>query len=314
MGAGPYVPQPVPGGAPAMASHPAQGVRPDFKGTGGELFVELIVGAILLVVTLGIYTPWFVCKLNRYVYARTTLGPTQRGDLQLQFTGTGGDLFVTFIVGGLLTMVTLGIYGAWFLTNLMKFMASNSLAAAPDGTRYRLRYTGTGGELFATLIVNAILTVITFGIYAPWFMCKLNQAIYQKTEILENDQLVGGFDFRGHGGDLFVTYLVGYLLTLVTLGIYGAWWQVNLFQFFARGTHVRVHDRELVGDFVGTGGELFVTFLVGYILTMLTLGIYSFWFMARLLAFQYNNHVFRLSGMHTHAIGAGPGQAQQLGA
>jgi len=284
------------------------GVRPNFTGTGGELFGVLFVGMLLTMITFGIYYPWFICKMNNYVLSRTTLGPTQRGQLQLSFTGRGGELFVIALVGYLLTMITFGIYGAWFMVKLLRFFFGNTVAVAQDGTRYQLRFDGTGGELFVTVLVGYLLTMITFGIYGPWFMCKLQKVIMGRTAIVENGQQAGTLDFVGRGGELFVTMLVGGLLCAITLYIYFAWFQVKLFKFFAGNTRVQLHGRSFAGDFTGTGGEMFVIVLVGYLLTMITFGIYGFWFMAKLLRFQLNNTVFRDLAAAPAAMGQFPPQ------
>ena len=82
-------------------------------------------------------------------------------------------------------------------------------------------------------------------------------------------------------------------VTVVTLGIYGAWMQVNLFKFFLGNTELKVRGQTFRGEFTGTGGEYFVIVLVGYLLSAVTLGIYSFWFMAKMLKFQIENTRYR---------------------
>jgi uncharacterized membrane protein YjgN (DUF898 family) len=294
-------------GAPAPMGAPGGvgGVRPNFQGTGGELFVTFLVGYLLTIVTIGIYTPWFYCKLVNFMLSNTTLGPTRRGDLRLEFTGKGGELFVTFLVGYLLTLITIGIYTPWFMVKLIKFFANNTTAAAQDGTRYRLNFEGTGGELFVTFLVGMLLSMITLYIYMPWFMCKLRKVLYTRTAILENEQPVGNLDFEGTGGQLFVTGLVGMLLCAVTLYIYMPWFQVKLTKFWAENTRIHYQGRVFAGAFHGTGGEYFVTFLVGYLLTLVTIGIYMPWFMVKLWKFDFNNHEFSEIG------GSGGGGAFQ---
>jgi hypothetical protein len=69
--------------------------------------------------------------------------------------------------------------------------------------------------------------------------------------------------------------------------------------------------------FTGEGGELFVIILVGYLLSIVTLGIYMFWMMAKLLKWQTSNTViFSEGGGGQMSMGAGQnmgGQVQQLG-
>lgn len=302
--------QPMAPGAAPMAPGPAGaapfgggggGIRPNFQGTGGELFVTVLVGMLLTGITAGIYLPWFICKLARYMTANMTLGPTRRGELRVEFTGTGGDLFVTYLVGSLLTMITIGIYTPWFMCKLIKFFTDNTTAVAPDGTRMRLNFEGTGGDLFVTYLVGTLLTYVTIGIYTPWFMCKLYKWLFSHTTILENEQPVGSLDFEGTGGELFVTYLVGMLLTMITAGIYMYWFQVKIMKFLAEGTRVNYQGRMFGGAFHGTGGEFFVINLLHGFLTMITFGIYASWFIVKQWQFQYNNLEF------TELGGAGGG-------
>ncbi|MGM0574595.1 MAG: DUF898 family protein [Myxococcota bacterium] len=283
-------PQQPAGGAPGVGG---EGVRPRFSGTGGEIFKALIVGFLLTAITLGIYAPWFYVSLTRYMAQRTTVGPTARGQVRLNFTGSGGQLFVKGFIGYLLTMLTLGIYGFWFAVDLGRFFVEHTEGQAPDGSKYQARFTLSGGEFFKAAIVGALLTMITLGIYMPWFICKVHALFKGHTHLFENGEHLGSFEFHGDGGDLFVRFIVGYLLTLVTLGIYGAWFQVSLKQFFTSFTTLRVGDRVLQGGFTGTGGELFLIHFVGMLLLPLTLGIYFFWYVARLVRFNVNHLVFQ---------------------
>lgn len=286
---------PVPMGqqfSPAPMGMTGGGVRPNFQGTGGELFVTFLVGMLLCIITANIYFSWFYCKLTNFVMSNTTLGPTRRGELRLEFTGKGGELFVTMLVGGLLTMITAGIYMSWFMCKLIKFFTNNTTATAQDGTRYRLNFEGTGGELFVTFLVGGLLCMITANIYLPWFVCKLRKVLYQRTAILENEQPVGNLDFEGKGGELFVIGLVGFLLMIVTAGIYRFWFEVKLMKFFATNTRINYQGRAFAGSFNGTGGEYFVTLLIGFLLCAVTLGIYFPWLLIKLYKFDLNNLEF----------------------
>ena len=156
--------------------------RFEFQGTGGALFGKFFVGMILTMITFGIYFPWFLVSLNKYIYANTTL-KAEKGDVRFEFTGSGGQLFGIWIVGVILTMITLGIYYPWLIVNVTKYYMENSHGKAADGKAYKLQFTGTGGELFVTALVGYILTVLTIGIYGAWFMCKLIKFFYSQTSI-----------------------------------------------------------------------------------------------------------------------------------
>jgi uncharacterized membrane protein YjgN (DUF898 family) len=302
------------GGPSPMAATSGGEARGDFSGTGGELLGQLLVGYILTIITLGIYGPWFMCKFANFIAERTSYGPTAKGTVRFRFEGQGGELFVTFLVGYLLTMITIGIYAPWFMCKLAKFYADNTVATTDDGSSYKPDFQGRGGDLFVTFLVGYLLTAITLGIYGPWFICKMNKWFSENTKITKNGQMVGGLDFTGQGGDLLVTFIVGYLLTTITIGIYAPWFQVKMLAFNAENTKIDVEGTRLGMRFTGTGGELFVIILVGYLLTIVTLGIYMFWFMAKLLKWQLSNTVVFTEGGAQMSMGAPMGgQVQQLG-
>ncbi|MEI8259172.1 MAG: DUF898 family protein [Deltaproteobacteria bacterium] len=281
-------------GAPGGAA--SSGLRLNFSGTGAELFGKLIVSTLLLAVTLGLYFPWFICDMVSFFASKTTLGPTRRGVVRFDFKGKGGGFFVSFLVNYLLVIVTLGIYTPWAMCSITRWFTENFEAQTEDGGRQSARFAGTGGDLFVQFLVGYLLMIVTLGIYAPWFMCKMQKFFQGNTHLIENGQPIGKFDFVGEGGSLLGTFIVGYLLTIITLGIYAAWFQCNLKRFFAQNTRVHIYGRTFAGDFDGTGAELLGTFIVGYLLTVITVGIYGFWFIVNLRRFNDNHRTYREIG------------------
>jgi uncharacterized membrane protein YjgN (DUF898 family) len=265
-----------------------------FTGTGKELLGRLIGGVLLTVITAGIYGPWFLVGLYKYVLNHTEVRDAADRELKLDCTGTGGQLFVTCLTGSLLMVVTLGIYAPWFATRLGSLLLSSTQAKAPDGTTYTGRLTTTGGQTFMALLVANFLTSLTFGIYLPWMLCKTWRHFARATEILANGEAVGDLDFTGQGGPLFKLLFGGMLLSLITLGIYLPWFQVKQWVFFNTNTKLTIGSKTYAGDFQGAGKDYFVMLLVGGILTTITLGIYGAWELANLLSFRINNSRFQL--------------------
>ena len=97
------------------------------------------------------------------------------------------------------------------------------------------------------------------------------------------------FEFRGTGGELFKGLLKGWLLTGITLGIYLPWFVVGLIKLVAGKVKIRVGDDELDVAYTATGGELFKRGIVGYLLCMVTLGIYLPWFMVDMIKFHQSH-------------------------
>lgn len=282
--------------APPLFSTPAteRAARFDFSGTGGELVGKMVVGLLLVLVTGGVYRPWFDVTMRQWMYSRTRL-LTPKGPLQLSFEGTGFLCFVEVYLTALLIPMTLFVYTPWFVASAARFFANNSFATAPDGTRYRLDYAGTGSELFGLLLVNMLLSGVTLGIYTPWAICNVRRAILDKTTIYQGPDKVGSLSFVGTGGGLIGMYLLGSILATVTAGIYSAWLQVNIWKFTQKNTGVHVGGKTYRGDFTGTGGEFFLL-LLQVLLVPLTLGAYGFWLICKHHRFYLNNTTFVQEG------------------
>ena len=66
-------------------------------------------------------TPWLACWSQRWHADHTYINGKQ-----LSFNGTGGELFVKYIVWFLLTIITLGIYSLWLYINMQKWIVSHT--------------------------------------------------------------------------------------------------------------------------------------------------------------------------------------------
>ncbi len=269
--------QPVPGGTPQTGV--TGQVRFEYLGKPTEMILGGILAGLLLMVTCGLAYPWIIAQAQRYYYSRVRIH-TDAGVLTPEFTGTGFLCFVEVFLSSVLVILTLGIYTPWYVANVLRYFLNNSQAVAPDGTRYRLDYTGRGGELFVPMLVNTLLTNITLGIYGAWAACDMRKRINEKTRILKNEQEIGKLDFVGTGGGLVGTLLLGMFLTMITFGLYLPWFQCNMEKFFLRNTGIYIGSRRFRGDFTGQGGELFLLFLQ-IILVPLTLGLYLFWLITK---------------------------------
>ena len=82
----------------------------------------------------------------------------------------------------------------------------------------RLRYvplvfSGTVGEYYKIVILNGLLTLITFGIFAPWAKVRKQRFFYSHTEFLDE-----GLQYLATGKQLFIGRIVA-VLALIALAI-----------------------------------------------------------------------------------------------
>ena len=85
-------------------------------------------------------------------------------------TWDGGvfDTVVNSIVASLIISITCGLATPWAICYIMKFVISHVVI---DGKR--MKFDGTGGQLFGNWIKWFLLTLITCGIYSFWVTPRL---------------------------------------------------------------------------------------------------------------------------------------------
>ncbi len=269
---------------------PAGPIQLGIEVTGGEVFKKLFLGYLLCLVTLFIYTPWYIVSLTNWWYEKLRI-QGNRGDFELSFEGTGGKLFVKVFVGYLLTLITLTIYAPWFFVSITKWFTENTHITDPDGNSYELEFTLTGGALFKFLFVNGLLTLITGGIWMAWYFCRWNALLMSNVFISHNGRRIGTLEFTGSGGKFFLLVFVNYLLTILTVFIYFAWFQVKIMKFVAENTWVHVNQTSWQGQFDGRGVDLLKIFLWA-LLIPLTAGFYMFWWLPKKWRFEIGGRSF----------------------
>lgn len=207
----------------------------------------------------------------------------------LEFWGKGNEYFSIMIVNWLLTLLTVGLYYPWARAKRLEYIYGNISL-----DEHRFHFSGTGKEMFigfikliglylAAMFVYAVLRYIgnspllaILFLYAAIFAfvpLAIHGAFRYRMSRLSYRGI--RFGFRGDRNTLFREFLKGVLLTIVTLGIYALWLEMNVRRYTV--SHVRYGDVRFSSNCEGT--EWFVINLKGYFLTIFTFGIYSFWWM-----------------------------------
>ena len=123
-------------------------------------------------------------------------------------------------------------------------------------------------SLFFHQLWWGFLIGITFGILYPVVVCKQERFFAKRTKI-NGHQL----KFEGKAGSLFGHYMLWWLLTIVTLGIYGFWLERNVLNWKAVRTNFEGSNEELKGGYKGSAILLALLRLAWYALGVITLGI-----------------------------------------
>ena len=176
----------------------------------------------------------------------------------------------------------------------------------------KLRYHGEGGSLFGLMFVNALLSVITLGIYSFWARNKVREFHYSHTE-MDGDR----FAYHGTGGELLIGALkASAIFVLIFLGVFGITYALDgtnqpspgtqtivtifVYTAFALLMMVAVNGarryrlsrsswRGIRFSFHGKLGDFMGMMIKGIALSIVTLGFYTPFFQAERRAFLVNN-------------------------
>jgi uncharacterized membrane protein YjgN (DUF898 family) len=262
-------------------------------GKGFDFFKIQIVNFLLQIVSLGLYYPWAKANTLEYLYSHTTL----QGH-PFSFSGTGKEMFKGYvklllfmgILFSLFFILVTNNMGGWGLLLIYLTLFLLIPLALHGSYRYRMAktswrgirfgYTGNRGELFLLFIVGLFLTIITLGIYGPWFYMKLRRYIIGNIKMGD-----AHFSYSGNGGDFFVLNLVGYILSIFTLGIYMFWWQRDLFRFFLNNLRMQKGDQVVRFQSTASAGDFFSFIIINLLIVVFTLGLGIPWVIIRSLQF-----------------------------
>ncbi len=146
-----------------------------------------------------------------------------------------------------------------------------------------LEFRGRWLNVYGNLILIAILSGITLGIYVPWGYARWQRIVTENT-FLEDQQL----EFDGSGAEVFVQFIVIGFYTLITLGLY-------LILGFSATRMLRwqyAHTLTPNGlrlEYEGKTIDIFWEWFLLILLTPLTLGLYYYWGRNRIRSQILNN-------------------------
>lgn len=268
-----------------------------FLGKGFELFKIQLVNLILQVLTLGFYYPWAKANTLQYIYSHTTLQ-----NHPFAFTGTGKQMFKGFIKALIFFAIIIGIYVivsfTWspipallilylLLLIMLPLAIHGSYRYRLANTRWkgiRLGYVGDRNELMKLFFSGIFFTIITIGIYGPWFYMKLRTYLIEHLRMGDAE-----FKYYGKGFDFFVMNLVGYILSVFTLGIYFFWWQRDVFRFLINNIRMFRNEEQIAFHSKASAGGFFSLLLGNLLIVVFTLGLGIPWVITRSLQFVANN-------------------------
>ncbi|GET28975.1 DUF898 family protein [Prolixibacter sp. SD074] len=231
-----------------------------------------------------------------YLIAKITIEHVQYGETNFRFGG-GFWLFTgKVLLGAFLTVITLGIYGAWFARDINRFFIDNS-----SHSGHIFRFNGSGSKLFVIVLLVFMIPVIVFALSTiPFYSIKSEPLAFTISRYLFVLILAIPYYFLYYKWLININYKeyhihwntewmpsVGKIaleafLSVITLGIYLPMAFLRLYTYFSArtiaqkedGAYIFGYDIEPTADFLFIWGQ--------WLLTIVTLGLYRPWAYAKI--------------------------------
>jgi uncharacterized membrane protein YjgN (DUF898 family) len=231
-------PAPPPG--PGARAGAVASTRPIFHGSAGGLFGIQAVNVLLTLLTLGVYYFWGKARVRAYL-----LGESELDGDRLAYHGTGGELLIGFLKGV-----------AVFFLPVVLLSVLPQLYGVPDPVT---------SALSTLLYLLGLLLVPVAMVGARRY--RLSRSSWRGVR----------FSFRGSVREFIGIFVVGTILTSITLGVYYPVFVTRRQAFMI--SHSYFGSRKF--DFDGRGRTLIGPFVLMLLLFLPTLGLAWFWFSAR---------------------------------
>ncbi len=184
-----------------------RGIQFGFDGNLGKFYGLFFREFILTLITLGIYSPWMITNIYKYL-----IGHLRIGDNEFSFEGSGAELLGIMILGTLLTVITIYIYLPIYQKNLFNYYVKY-VKIKNGEEQQNCASTLENNEAWGTIFLQGLLTVVTLGIYGAWARVEIMRMYYKNIQLpdaldMENipqstleagsalgDQLFDAFDF-----------------------------------------------------------------------------------------------------------------------
>ena len=92
-----------------------------FDGKLSQLIGYTILGSILVIITFGLFTPWYVTMIESWKAKHTVID-----GYRLRFDGSAGSLLGQWIKWLLLIIVTFGIYSFWVNIKMKQWVVKHT--------------------------------------------------------------------------------------------------------------------------------------------------------------------------------------------
>lgn len=208
----------------------------------GKYLGIIFPGLFLSIITLGIYSPWFISNIQRFFVDNSSYK-----DKNFSFQGQGGKLFQIITLSIVVPMILIIMivvsvakrYGIvlphqlhfntiihqliFFITLIPYFYLLYKWRINFKYSDYHIKWDTKFWQSIGKILSEIVLSIITFGIYLPLAFLRIYKYFTEKTKSnqIDNQSIQFGYDIDQFND--FKMIWVQILFTIATLGIYFPW-------------------------------------------------------------------------------------------
>lgn len=221
-------------------------------GSTGRLMKLVARTALLNALTLSVHRFWGKTRIRRYLWSHISLF----GD-RLEYTGTGRELFLGFLIALGMAIPLVALVAAYqlflraefegygfliktatyvlvcFLTAVAYYRARGYKMACTRWRGIRFGQSGSANRYAAQVLGRGFLALITLGIMRPHFACATHGYAVDNTWFGN-----ARFGFNGRPGDLMGAWLACYVLAPFSAGLSLLWYSAYQTRYFTSKTHL----------------------------------------------------------------------------
>lgn len=203
------------------------------------------------------------------------------------FDGSLIELIGWKILSFLITIVTLGIASPWGKCMLYSYQIKHTVYNGK-----RLKFEGTGGDLFVNKFKWLLLTIITFGIYALFIPIKKTKWVISNIHFEDEKFVKEESFFDGKTIQLIGINILCTLLNIITFGLVAPF--TVCFKLRWINKHTVINRKKLV--FNGKAIGLFGKQMLWNFLSIITFGIFALWLPIKRLKWQSKHTHIKVVG------------------
>ena len=223
-----------------------------------------------------------VAAVNNFEEVKVTNNETAKKQVRTDSYFDGGllELIGWRILAFLIIGITFGIATPWAKCMLYSYQFKHTVYNGK-----RLKFEGTGGDLFVNYFKWIFFTIITLGIYLLFVPIKKTKWVISNLHYEDEEFVKGESFFDGSTIQLIGVNLLSGLLNLVSFGLLYPF--TVCFKLRWINKHTVINKKKLV--FTGKAINLFGKYILWCFLTIITFGIYGWWLEIKMLKWQSKN-------------------------